>query len=59
MQSRARQDDVIKPSNAAEAIKRIHDSGIVIIASFIFGLDNDTEDIYDKTIKSKGSTQKM
>ncbi len=38
-------------SKYENAIKRIHDSGIVIIASFIFGLDNDTEDIFDKTLE--------
>lgn len=34
-----------------EAIKRIHDRGIAVFGAFIFGLDHDTEDIFEQTLR--------
>ena len=34
-----------------EAIRRIHAHGIGIIGSFIFGLDHDTEDVFELTVR--------
>ncbi len=38
-------------SKYEDAIKKIHDNGIVIIGSFIFGLDHDDEGIIDTTME--------
>lgn len=34
-----------------EAIKRLHSLGIMINGSFVFGLDEDDEDVFDKTVE--------
>lgn len=34
-----------------EAIRRIHARGIAIFGGFIFGLDHDTEDVFEKTVR--------
>ncbi len=34
-----------------EAIRRIHAHNIAIVGSFIFGLDDDTEDVFDLTVR--------
>jgi radical SAM superfamily enzyme YgiQ (UPF0313 family) len=33
-----------------KAIQRLHDLGIMINGSFVFGLDDDTEDVFQKTV---------
>ncbi|HEY8916224.1 MAG TPA: radical SAM protein [Chitinophaga sp.] len=33
-----------------EAIRRLHDLGIMINGSFVFGLDDDTEDVFKRTV---------
>ncbi|MCX7934913.1 MAG: DUF4070 domain-containing protein, partial [Planctomycetota bacterium] len=38
------------PDGYAEAIRRLHRAGIVIVASFIFGLDEDDEGVFDRTV---------
>jgi len=38
-------------SKYEDAIKRIHDNGISIIGSFIFGLDHDDERVIDETLE--------
>lgn len=40
-----------------EAIKKIQDRGIKILGSFIFGLDQDTSDIFEKTLKFVEDTE--
>ncbi len=46
-------DSIGKKTNVVEqypiAIKKIHDYGMIIIGSFVFGFDNDTIDIFGKT----------
>jgi radical SAM superfamily enzyme YgiQ (UPF0313 family) len=32
-------------------VKKIHDYGMIVIGSFVFGFDTDTPDIFDKTIE--------
>lgn len=34
-----------------EAIKRIHARGIAVLGAFIFGLDHDTKDIFEQTLR--------
>lgn len=34
----------------SETIKRLHDLGIMINASFVFGLDNDDRDVFSRTV---------
>ncbi len=34
-----------------EAVRRFHDAGIAIMGSFVFGLDNDTPDVFDRTLE--------
>ncbi len=36
--------------NYNEAVKLIHDNGIMINGSFVFGMDNDNETVFDKTV---------
>lgn len=36
--------------NYEEAIKRLHDLGIMINGSFVFGLDDDKKDVFKKTV---------
>jgi radical SAM superfamily enzyme YgiQ (UPF0313 family) len=38
------------PSEYLEAVQRIHDHGIGIDASFVFGLDADDEGVFDRTL---------
>ena len=44
-----------KPQNIKhayeEAVRRIHDLGIMVNASFVFGLDHDREDVFDRTVE--------
>lgn len=35
----------------AEAIRRIHAHGIAVFGGFIFGLDHDTEDVFEQTVR--------
>lgn len=39
-----------KPVNYAEMVKRLHDAGIAVMGSFIFGFDSDTPDIFQRTL---------
>lgn len=38
-------------SNANRAIKRLHDLGVRINGSFVFGLDGDDADVFDRTVE--------
>ena len=40
-----------RPSEYLEAVRRIHDQGIGIDASFVFGLDSDDEGVFDRTLE--------
>jgi radical SAM superfamily enzyme YgiQ (UPF0313 family) len=44
-----------KPANAgadyAEAIRRVHDAGIMINGSFVFGFDCDRPDVFERTVE--------
>ena len=33
-----------------EAVRRFHDAGVMINATFVFGLDDDGEDVFDRTV---------
>ena len=33
------------------AVRRLHDLGIMVNASFVFGMDNDDEDVFDRTVE--------
>ena len=35
----------------AGAIRRLHDLGIMVNASFVFGMDEDDEDVFDRTVE--------
>jgi radical SAM superfamily enzyme YgiQ (UPF0313 family) len=35
----------------AEAVKRLHDLGVMVNASFVFGMDGDTPDVFDRTVE--------
>jgi radical SAM superfamily enzyme YgiQ (UPF0313 family) len=35
----------------AEAIRRFHDAGIMVNASFVFGFDHDGPDVFDQTVR--------
>lgn len=37
--------------NYQEVIKRIHDHGIAIAGSFVFGTDSDTKDVFQRTVE--------
>lgn len=39
------------PQRYLELARRLHDHGIAIWASFVFGLDEDTPDIFDRTVE--------
>ncbi len=39
------------PEEYLEAVRRIHDHGIGIDASFVFGLDGDDEGVFDRTLE--------
>lgn len=45
----SRQDDM--QTLYSEAIKRIHSKGIIVFGTFIFGFDNDDEDIFNETLE--------
>lgn len=34
-----------------QAIKNIHDNGMVVVGSFMFGFDTDTKDVFNETLK--------
>ena len=34
------------------AVRNIHDHGMAVVGNFIFGFDNDTQDVFDKTLKT-------
>jgi radical SAM superfamily enzyme YgiQ (UPF0313 family) len=34
----------------AEAIRRLHDNGVMVNASFVFGMDDDGPDVFDRTV---------
>ena len=36
----------------SQAIKNIHDYGMAVIGSFMFGFDSDTKDVFDETLKT-------
>lgn len=36
--------------NYAEAIRRLHDRGVMVNASFVFGMDDDGPDVFDRTV---------
>ncbi len=44
-----------KPQNLgrdyAEAIRRLHDLGIMVNGSFVFGMDDDDPDVFDRTVE--------
>lgn len=42
--------DGVQVKKAGDYIKKIHDAGIKIIASFVFGFDHDENDIFEKTV---------
>lgn len=39
------------PESYPALIKKIHDAGIMIIGSFIFGLDHDDRDVFERTVR--------
>jgi len=43
--------DGVQVKKAGDYIRRIHDTGIKIIASFVFGFDHDDLDIFEKTVR--------
>ena len=34
----------------SEAVRRFHDAGVMVNATFVFGLDDDDEDVFDRTV---------
>jgi radical SAM superfamily enzyme YgiQ (UPF0313 family) len=44
----AKRQNVARDYDAA--VRRIHDSGLMINASFVFGLDDDGPDVFDRTV---------
>jgi radical SAM superfamily enzyme YgiQ (UPF0313 family) len=40
-----------KVEEYAQAVKNIHDNGMVVIGSFMFGFDTDTKDVFYETLK--------
>ena len=34
-----------------QAVKNIHDNGMIVIGSFMFGFDTDTKDVFDETLE--------
>lgn len=40
-----------KVEEYAQAVKNIHDNGMVVVGSFMFGFDTDTKDVFDETLK--------
>lgn len=43
--------DGVQVKKAGDYIKKIHDAGIKIIASFVFGFDHDEKNIFEKTVE--------
>ncbi len=41
----------IKISKFADAVKRLHDYGIIVEGAFVFGFDEDDESIFERTVK--------
>jgi radical SAM superfamily enzyme YgiQ (UPF0313 family) len=39
------------PRRYLEAVKRLHDAGIGVFASFVFGLDEDRDDVFERTVE--------
>ena len=37
--------------NAADAVRRLHDLGVMVNASFVFGLDDDDATVFDRTVE--------
>ncbi len=35
----------------AEAVRRFHDAGIAVMGNFVFGFDEDTPDVFDRTLE--------
>ena len=42
---------VNRPEDYLEAVQRIHDHGIGIDGSFVFGFDTDDEGVFDRTLE--------
>jgi radical SAM superfamily enzyme YgiQ (UPF0313 family) len=42
--------DGVEVRKAGDYIQRIHDAGIKVIASFVFGFDHDEKDIFERTV---------
>lgn len=40
-----------KVEEYAQAVKNIHDNGMVVVGSFMFGFDTDTKDVFYETLK--------
>ena len=49
-------DEIGKRTNKVEeyfqAVKNIHDNGMVVVGCFMFGFDTDTPDVFDETLKT-------
>jgi radical SAM superfamily enzyme YgiQ (UPF0313 family) len=49
-------DEIGKTGNKVDeyfqAVKNIHDHGMAVIGSFMFGFDSDTKDVFDETLKT-------
>lgn len=39
------------PGNYKDVIKKIHDAGVAVAGGFIFGGDNDTKDVFERTVE--------
>jgi radical SAM superfamily enzyme YgiQ (UPF0313 family) len=37
--------------NYADAIRRIHDAGVMVNGSFVFGMDEDTDSVFEETVE--------
>ena len=40
-----------KVEEYAQAVKNVHDNGMIVVGSFMFGFDIDTKDVFDETLK--------
>ncbi len=43
--------DTNKVEEYAKAVKNIHDNGMIVVGSFMFGFDTDTKDVFDETLE--------
>ena len=43
-------DDASDPTKAVTAIRRLHDHGVMVNGSFVFGLDGDESDVFARTV---------